>query len=193
MNFLSHLFLSGDSDGIKIGNFIADSVKGSNYKSFNEEIQKGILMHRKIDAFTDSHPIVEFSKVRLRPHYKKYASVIVDIYYDHFLAKNWTTYSNESLENFTQNVYALVNSNSELLPEKSKQFAYYMIQNNILFHYNSLAGIEKVLYGMSRRAKYVSNMEYSIQDLRMHFDLFENEFNLFFPELQNFVAAINQG
>jgi acyl carrier protein phosphodiesterase len=187
MNFLSHLYLSGNSDELKIGNFIADSVKGSDYKMFNTGIQEGIVLHRKIDAFTDTHEIVEKSKARLRNAYRKYASVIVDIYYDHFLAKNWNTYSTESLDLFSNNVYHLVNCHHSILPEKSQQFAYYMIKNNILFHYGNLEGIEKVLYGMSRRASFVSNMEFAINDLKEHFDLFEKEFELFFPELKNYV------
>ena len=93
MNFLSHLYLAGNSEGLIIGNFIADSVKGSAYNNFSKEIQQGLILHRKIDSFTDSHPVVEQSKQRLRAKYKKYSSVIVDIYYDHYLAINWKKYS----------------------------------------------------------------------------------------------------
>ena len=91
MNFLSHLYLAGDSEELIIGNFIADAVKGSAFNQFSPGIQKGIVLHRKIDTFTDSHPVVELSKQRLRERYKKYASVIIDIYYDHYLAKNWNS------------------------------------------------------------------------------------------------------
>ena len=108
MNFLSHLFLSGNSEGLIIGNYIADSVKGSAFNIFPEEIQKGIILHRKIDTFTDGHEIVELSKQRLRVKYKKYASVIVDIYYDHYLAINWNDYSSENYNEYTQNIYTLI-------------------------------------------------------------------------------------
>jgi len=188
MNFLSHLYLAGNSEGLIIGNYIADSVKGSQFNNFSKEIQQGILLHRKIDTFTDSHPMVEQSKQRLREKYKKYAGVIVDIYYDHYLAINWNQYSNQELESFVTDIYAIINSNHSLLPEKSVLFTRYMLEHNILVGYSKLEGIERVLRGMARRTSFESNMENAIDDLKEHFDLFENEFKIFFPELQNFVS-----
>ena len=187
MNFLSHIFLSGNSEGLIIGNFIADSVKGTDYKLYSEDVQKGILLHRKIDTFTDAHDIVELSKDRLRAKYRKYATVIVDIYYDHFLAADFKDYSSVDLNVFTENVYSIIRPNHAVLPEKSVQFTKYMMLHNILFNYSKLEGIEKVLYGMSRRARFVSNMELAIEDLKEHYPLFENEFKSFFPELQEYV------
>jgi acyl carrier protein phosphodiesterase len=187
MNFLSHLYLSGDSEGLIIGNFNADSVKGSAFNNFPEAIQKGIILHRQIDTFTDTHPIVELSKQRLRVKYKKYASVIVDIYYDHYLAINWNDYSSENFNQYTQNIYSLIEQNKHHLPPKSVMFTKYMLEHNILLAYAKLEGIEKVLYGMSRRTTFESNMEHAIHDLKEHYELFENEFKLFFPELQQHV------
>ncbi len=188
MNFLSHLFLSGDSEGLIIGNFIADAVKGSNFKKYPGEIQKGILLHRKIDAYTDSHYIVEQSKERLRNKYKKYAGVIIDIYYDHYLAANWLNYSNEKLTDYSQRLYKLIQENHLILPYNSARFTKYMIQYNILEAYSKLEGIERVLKGMANRTTFESNMEHAIHDLIEHYPLFENEFKLFFPELQNYVT-----
>jgi len=193
MNFLSHLYLAGNSDGLIIGNFIADSVKGSDFNSFSEEIQQGILLHRKIDTFTDAHPVVEQSKQRLREKYRKYAGVIVDIYYDHYLAIDWNTYSPVSLEVFTESIYTLVQNNQAILPVKSVQFTRYMLEHNILYGYSKLEGIERVLKGMARRTTFESNMEHAIHDLREHFSLFENEFKQFFPELQQYVAEEIKG
>ena len=189
MNFLSHLYLAGASEGLIIGNFIADSVKGSAMNKFSTEVQKGIILHRKIDSFTDSHPIVEQSKQRLREKYKKYASVIIDIYYDHYLAKNWSNYSDVELRNFTQNIYTIIKNNHSILPEKSAHFTKYMLQYDILFAYSKLEGIERVLSGMARRASFQSNMEYAIHDLKENYLLFENEFKLFFPELKQYVKT----
>ena len=187
MNFLSHLFLSGSSEGLILGNFIADSVKGSAYKNYAPEIQQGIVLHRHIDTFTDSHPIVELSKERLRPVYHKYASVIVDVYYDHFLAANWSDYSAEPLHDYTQRIYALIQKNEAMLPLQSAQFTKYMVHYNILEAYSHLDGIDRVLKGMAKRTTFVSHMEKSVKDLEEHYALFENEFRLFFPELQQFV------
>lgn len=187
MNFLSHIFLSGNSEGLILGNFIADSVKGSDYKNYSPEIQKGILLHRQIDTFTDSHSVVGESKKRLRPKYRKYSGVIVDIFYDHFLAANWKNFSKEDLDIFAQKTYALIQQHQQILPLKSFHFLNYMVHYNILKAYSGMESIEQVLKGMSARAKFESNMEYAIHDLKEHYSLFENEFNLFFPELQQFV------
>jgi len=189
MNFLSHIYLSGNSEGLIIGNFIADSVKGSDHKNYPPEIQKGILLHRKIDTFTDTHPIVEESKKRLRPKYRKYASVIVDIFYDHYLAANWNDFSEEKLSDYTERIYVLIQKNHFLLPSGSVHFTKYMIKYNILEAYSRLEGIEQVLAGMSQRATFVSNMEHSIVDLKEYYELFEDEFKRFFPELKQFVNA----
>ncbi|HEY0029804.1 MAG TPA: ACP phosphodiesterase [Bacteroidia bacterium] len=189
MNFLSHLYLSGNSKGLLIGNYIADSVKGSAFHDFPEEIKKGIILHRNIDTFTDTHPIVEESKSRLRQKYKKYAGVIVDVYYDHYLAANWNDYSEISLDEYTKTIYVLIDQHKHTFPLKSQQFTHYMLEHNILSAYARLEGIERVLEGMSRRTTFQSNMEYAIADLKEHYHLFENEFRLFFPELKQFVGS----
>jgi acyl carrier protein phosphodiesterase len=187
MNFLSHLYLSGNSEGLIIGNFIADSVKGSDLSYYPPEIQKGIMLHRKIDTFTDAHPIVEESKKRLRGRYRKYASVIVDIYYDHFLAANWPDHSSEELGQYAQRIYDLIQGNQILLPERSIHFTRYMVYYNILEAYSRLEGIDRVLKGMAERARFQSNMEHAIAELKEHYSLFEDEFKRFFPELKQFV------
>ena len=98
MNFLAHIYLSGNNDMLKIGNFMADSVRGHHYLDYPDEIRKGILLHRYIDTFTDAHPIYRKSKHRLHEKYGHYSGVIMDIVYDHFLAKNWNNYSDEKNE-----------------------------------------------------------------------------------------------
>jgi acyl carrier protein phosphodiesterase len=187
MNFLSHIYLSGDSEGLMIGNYIADSVKGSAFNDFPDEIRKGILLHRAIDTYTDRHPIVELSKQRLRPIYRKYAPVIVDVYYDHFLAANWQDYSPVSLRDFTEKVYRLMKTNAHSFPLKSQRFTHYMLEYDILNAYAELGGIHRVLQGMAGRAQFDSGMENAIHDLREHYVLFEREFREFFPELKRYV------
>ena len=190
MNFLAHLYLSGNSEGLLIGNFIADSVKGKAYENYNQEIQKGILLHRKIDTFTDSHPIVSQSKQRLHSRYHKYSPVVVDIFYDHFLAVKWNNYSTVSLNEFAENSYRLMNNNFEILPEKVKFMLPYMIKGNWLVNYSNVEGIRKTLTGMSRRTSFNSGMETATEILVQHYSLFENEFELFFEELKNYVKTI---
>lgn len=192
MNFLAHLFLSGEPSDQMVGNFIADSVKGSAADKFSEEIQKGIKLHRAIDTFTDSHPEMIKSKERLRPRYKKYAPVITDIFYDHFLATHWQDYSAISLRDYTNQVYKFLEKYHAIFPERSQQFYNYMIKYDILFAYTKIEGIEKVMQGMSRRAHFISGMETATEELVSGYDDFKTEFKLFFPDLQQHVYEIKQ-
>jgi acyl carrier protein phosphodiesterase len=189
MNYLAHLYLSGNSEELIIGNFIADSVKGSQINNYSKGIKQGILMHREIDSFTDSHPIVTQSKARLRNNYKKYSGIIVDIFYDHFLAIHWKNYSDKTLLSYTQEIYRLLHHQQHLFPEKAKLFYGYMITNNILNAYADFIGIAKVLSGMSRRSVFKSNMETATIELQEYYQSFEAEFQLFFPELKNYVLS----
>lgn len=187
MNFLAHLYLSGNDEQLMIGNFIADSVKGSAYQKFPEGIKKGILLHRAIDFYSDNHPVFLKSVERLRPGYRKYAGVIVDIFYDHFLAKNWKQYSDKPLDQFSSEVNSLMLKNVLYFPEKSLMFLRYAFRTNLLVSYASTEGIGEVLYGMSRRTTFKSNMELAEKDLKIHYSEFENEFKLFFEDVERFV------
>ena len=122
MNFLAHLYLSRHDDQLMIGNFIADSVKGSAWKNYEEPIAAGILMHRKIDDFTDTHPVFRETVALLRPHFRKFSGVVADIYYDHFLAIDYLSYSPESLIEFTKRVHLLLQSSEHIMPVRSAYF-----------------------------------------------------------------------
>lgn len=187
MNYLAHIFLSGNNEQLMIGNFIADSVKGENWKTYEEEIQKGILLHRAIDTFTDTHEIVKESKKRLWSRYRHYNAVIVDIYYDHFLAKNWKEYHPLNLSDFVERTYINLKENEEILPEQTKLFFKYMVEHNWLYNYQFIEGIKKVMGGMSRRTSFDSGMENSTEELVEFYDEFEGDFKSFFPLLKKFV------
>jgi acyl carrier protein phosphodiesterase len=191
MNFLAHIYLSGENVNVMIGNFIGDFVKGRNLsEQFEPEIVKGIEIHRAIDAFTDTHPIVRISKKRLQPKYRHYAPVIVDVFYDHFLAKNWDEYHPELLPDFAERTYKTIESFSSILPNDVLYMLPYMIKGNWLVNYSRLEGIQRALTGMSRRTTHVSHMDESVNDLREHSSLFEKEFREFFPELKKHVDAL---
>tara|TARA_R110002073_G_scaffold139232_2_gene289325 strand:+ start:99096 stop:99680 length:585 start_codon:yes stop_codon:yes gene_type:complete len=188
MNFLAHIYLSDENENIKIGNFIADAIVGNKYTHLPQEIQAGILLHRQIDSFTDSHKIVRRSKRRLHARYNHYDGVIIDILYDHFLAKNWSNYSAIPLRSYTESFYQLLTKNYELLPVKTKHLMPYMIQDNWLLNYASIEGIAKVLEGMNRRTKNKSQMHLAVEDLQLHYIDFENDFSEFFDQLIQFTA-----
>ncbi|HEA31365.1 MAG TPA: DUF479 domain-containing protein [Leeuwenhoekiella sp.] len=188
MNFLAHIYLSGDNEQITIGNFMADGIKGSKYKKFPIPIQKGIILHRAIDTFTDAHPIVRQSTRRLHPNYSHYSGIIVDILYDHFLAKNWSDYSKIPLTQFTANFYALLKKNQEKLTPGIQKMMPYMIADNWLLSYAEIEGIATVLRNMDRRTKNRSGMTHAVEDLKNNYAAFEAEFTLFFADLQRFSA-----
>ncbi len=189
LNFLAHLYLSGDNEGLRIGNFIADSVKGKAHEKFSAEIQKGIILHRRIDGFTDSHPIVIQSCKRLWDKYRHYSPVIIDIFYDHFLAANWPNYSSVTLVDFAEENYDLMHRNFELLPEKVKFMLPYMQKHNWLVNYAQVEGIRRTLTGMSKRTPFESGMETAVDSLVEHYPIFQNEFEAFFEKLQAYVDA----
>ena len=130
MNFLAHIYLSGDDNEITIGNFIADGIKGKKYLKFPNQIQKGILLHRGIDTFTDKHPTVRLSTARLHKNYGHYSGVIVDILYDHFLAKNWNDYHEQPLAEYVDGFYDLLRNNFEILPQRIQKMMPYMMADN---------------------------------------------------------------
>ncbi|MXO06782.1 MULTISPECIES: ACP phosphodiesterase [Flavobacterium] len=184
MNFLAHIYLSGDNDLIKIGNFMADGIRGKQFEHFPEDVQKGILLHRFIDTYTDSHDIFRKSTKRLHERYHHYAGVIVDIVYDHFLAKNWKKYSDEKLELFVNRFYHSLHDNYEILTEKTQGLMPYMIERNWLVSYRTTEGIQHILTQMDRRSKNVSQMQFAVEELTEFYDEFEEEFTLFFEEIR---------
>jgi len=164
---------------------MADSVKGSQFKSYENEIQKGILLHRFIDSFTDFHPTYRKSKHRLHEKYGHYSGVIMDIFYDHFLAKNWTLFSTISLHMYSQNFYDLVTLHFDKLTVKTQKMLPYMIQHNWLASYETIEGIETILMRMDYRTKYKGNMSHATHELKLFYNEFETEFFIFFTELIN--------
>lgn len=183
MNFLAHLYLSGDNEDIITGNFIADHVKGNGINKFGAGIRNGILLHRDIDYFTDSHPQFILSKNRLAPNYRKYAGVIVDMYYDHFLSAFWQHYSDEPIEKFTRRMYKILLKRFLILPPKTKRILPFMAKDNWLVGYGKPEGLGRALAGMAYRTPFDSRMENAINDLQDNYVLFKQEFEAFFPEI----------
>ena len=184
MNFLAHALLAYPDEDLLIGNFIADAVKGNPSDRYSPAIVRGIVMHRAIDAYTDNHPIVLQAIQRLRPRYSKYAGVLIDIYFDHFLAKNWSQFHPQSLREFTQDLYSLMNRRLDQLPAKTQEMLPYMVKYDWLTNYQHLEGIQKVLAGMSKRTKFVSNLETGAEELVKNYETFQDEFLQFFPQIQ---------
>ena len=189
MNFLAHAYLSFDQDEILIGNFIADFIRGKEIENYPKKIQVGIHLHRAIDAFTDSHPLVKEVQTHLRPRFGHYARVISDVFFDYFLAKNWSKYTSLPLETYSLRVYQTLQSSSDTLPPSFLRMLYWMEQQNWLYAYRNLAGIQQALDGLTRRATFDSKMNEATQVLREKEEEIEALFFVFFQDLETFAQA----
>ena len=165
---------------------MADGIHGKHFDSFPIEIRKGIILHREIDTFTDSHPLFRQSTKRLHANYHHYSGIIVDIFYDHFLAKNWKNYSDEKLEDYTERFYQSLRDNFEVLTPKTQKMVPYLVTQNWLMSYQTVEGIEIILEKMDNRMKRNSNMRFAVAELRTFYSEFEEEFTLFFKEIQSY-------
>lgn len=186
MNYLAHSYLSYQKPDLIIGNFIADSIRGNQFGGLTDGIIEGIRLHRKIDTFTDSHPIYLTSKHRFSKDFDKYSGVLMDIIYDHYLAKNFEQYSYLSLQTHANEVYDILKNNHDYLPENAKRFYGYMTERNILFHYSTLNGIETVLTHLSGRIRNRFELQLAIPILEANYQEIEGEFFVFFDDLQAF-------
>lgn len=185
MNFLAHLYLSGNNPKIMVGNFIGDFVKGRNlYEKYEYEIALGVELHRAIDEFTDHHPAFKASKTRLQPRHHHYAGVITDIFYDHFLARQWNDYHPQLLPDFAEVVYRLMEEYYPILPYRVQYMLPFMTKGNWLANYARIEGIDRALKGMARRAQHASHMEEAVNDLLNNYSQFNDEFNQFLPDVR---------
>ena len=184
MNFLAHLYLSERTDGSFLGALYGDFLKGYRVSDFPLEIQRGIRLHQYIDTFTDDHPAFRRSKRRIDPSRRRYAGVIIDIFYDHFLAKYWSDYSEQSLEMFTQKVYQLLEKNMETLPGRLQGLTPHMIREDWLMAYGTDQGIDRTFRRLSRRIRRENQVDESLLDLQLHRPMLYQDFTEFFPALQ---------
>ena len=186
MNFLAHIYLSDNDEEITIGNFIADAIKGKQYLKYPPRIAKGIVLHRAIDTFTDAHPTFRQSTSKLHKTHSQYSGVIVEVLYDHLLAKNWADYHEQPLAQFVQNFYAMIQANFGLLPARIQRMTPYMIADNWLMSYATVEGVDKILGQMNMRTKGIGKMDKAVITLQEHYEELEAEFSSFFEELIQF-------
>jgi len=187
MNFLAHIYLSGSSEEILVGNFIGDYVKGHDYTLYPSKIKKGILLHRSIDSFTDRHPITRSCKAYIREEYGLYSGIVIDIFYDHFLAVNWSDFCRVSLSRYIHNRYEILDSHFEIFPEGVQGFFPYFIRSNWLEAYVSLGGLESVLRRMALRTSLPDHSEYAIRELRANYSALEKLSIEFLREIIEYV------
>ena len=186
MNFLAHVYLSEDNFSLAIGNLIADRVKGKDLTNFSPMIQKGILLHRKIDTFTDHHPLFKECVSIFFPIYRHYSRVIIDIYFDHFLASNWDKYNSKNLKVFSNEFYDALKIESENFPENIKNFSRTLIFYNWFDSYKTITGLELILAQMEQRTRFPSKLSASTKQLKENYTYFHNHFSSFMEEVIDF-------
>ena len=175
MNFLGHLYLSGNEPLVIVGNFMADAVKGRDLERFHPSVQEGLRMHRAIDTFTDQHPLTLQGRERLRAHAGKYAGVALDVFYDHVIAANWSVLHPEPLADFAQRMYTLLQAHADLMPERTQHMLPYMVQHDWLTSYAKVEGIGRALNGLSYRAPGGDVLRGAEQVLKDHYGAYRSE------------------
>lgn len=189
MNYLAHLYLSGNSEELVVGNFIGDYVKGRQFENYPGDVSKGILLHRQIDTFTDNHAVTREAKLLFRKDYGLYAGIVVDFVYDHFLAKNWSNYSELTLRTFAKRMHAILLANYLILPRRVQGFLPFLIQNKRLESYALLDGITQSMKIMSRHSSLPDKTEQARQILLENYSLLDTYFARFMDDMLSFVAG----
>ncbi|NJN27309.1 MAG: DUF479 domain-containing protein [Cyclobacteriaceae bacterium] len=184
MNFLGHFYLSQHEPELIVGNFVADHVKGKKYLDYPAKISEGIMMHRYIDHYTDGHPLVRQGRQRLFDKYRHFSGVIIDMYYDHFLASLWEQYSQYSLATFANTIYNTIEAHLHILPERSKFLFPHMKSGNWLLRYATTEGLGQSLTGMSKRLHHHSKLELATEDLLEYYQEFKEEFEQFIVDIR---------
>lgn len=189
MNYLAHLFLADDTPESLIGNLLGDFMKGAVKEQFSNSIQQGIELHRKVDLYTDSHPVVRQTKQLISVTRRRYAGVLLDVFYDHFLAKYWTNYSSITLKDFSKKVYNILWENQSILPERLRQAVPQIIQQDWLNSYQETSGIDLAVNRLAQRAKKGNPLFCGVEELKTHYQEIDYSFKTFFPDLVIYVKS----
>ncbi|MCP1420649.1 acyl carrier protein phosphodiesterase [Pseudomonas laurylsulfativorans] len=185
MNYLAHLHLGGQRPGQLLGSLYGDFVKGRLQGQFAPEIEGAIQLHRSIDVFTDRHPLVDVALSRFSLTRRRYAGIVLDVFFDHCLARDWALYADRPLALFTSDVYRVLSSERQL-PERLAKIAPHMVANDWLGSYQEFEVLEQVLRGISRRLTRPEELAAAMQELRRLYEPLSEDFRLFYPQLQDF-------
>lgn len=187
MNYLAHLYLAERSPESLVGSILGDFVKGAIADSYSPGVRRGIELHRKIDTYTDAHETTRASRNLFSPERRRFAGIIVDLCYDHFLYRHWHQFSEAALDEFISHVYAILLAPGTVLPERLRAMIPVMIREDWLGSYQNLQGIELALNRLSRRIKQGNRLPGAIEEIRHHYLKLESDFLIFFPDLEHYV------
>ncbi|WP_137974391.1 ACP phosphodiesterase [Pseudomonas sp. F(2018)] len=187
MNYLAHLHLGGDAPQQLLGSLYGDFVKGPLAGRFPAEIEAAIQLHRRIDAFTDRHPLIEQARSRFPAERRRTSGILLDLFFDHCLARDWAEFADEPLAQFTGRVYRVLAAQPEL-PERLAYIAPRMAAQDWLGSYRDFAVLEQVLLGMSRRLSRPQMLAGAMGELERLYEPLSADFREFYPELQRFAC-----
>ncbi len=185
MNYLAHLHLGGQRPGQWLGSLYGDFVKGRLQGQFDPEIEAAIQLHRSIDVFTDRHPLVDVALSRFTVTRRRYAGIVLDVFFDHCLARDWATYADQPLQQFTSQVYRVLTAEPQL-PDRLAKIAPHLVANDWLGSYREFEVLEQVLRGISRRLTRPEELAGAMQELRVLYEPLSEDFRLFYPQAQAF-------
>ncbi len=184
MNYLAHLYLAEQTREGLLGSLLGDFVKGRLDDRFPETVRRGIALHRAIDSFTDAHPLHLKSRNRIGRERRRYAGIIIDVCYDHFLCRSWTDYSNESLACFAARVYDVLREHHDGLPDRLRRIAPHMIADDWLASSADLANVGRALDGIARRIERRNPLAGALTEIEANYAALDDDFQHFFPELE---------
>lgn len=184
MNYLAHLALSYPSTGLVVGNFIGDHIRNKDLAQFTKEVQLGVDMHRSIDSFTDKHAASIAIREKLFKEYRHISRILVDMYYDHFLALDFETYHQLSLATFNNDITALLQKHVNIMPPSAQGYLRGMQAQNWMLEYNNTEGIDVILNKMANRTG-LQPLQTGANTLERHYDFFKTQFLKFYPELMS--------
>ena len=188
MNYLAHLFLSGRTEQALIGGLLGDFVKGAIGDRYDARVCKGISLHRKIDRYTDDHEVVLASRRLVSQERRRFAGIMVDVFYDHFLACHWSRYAALSLDEFTHEVYAILLRHHHNFPQRLQYIVPRMVHDDWLGSYRELWRVGAALDGISRRLRRSNTLTGGLRELEANYARFEAHFLAFFPQLMRHVG-----
>jgi len=184
MNYLAHLYFASDSPDSMVGNLLPDFTKTLSHETYSPEVLKGIALHRFIDHYTDQHPIVKESKTRISKERRRFSAILIDIFYDHFLAKHWEQYAKSTLRESTHCYYQQLPLSTALLPKRLEEAIVRMPQIDLLYNYQSLKGMEHAVNRLSQRIRFENNLHGGIVELEENYLELEEDFHHYFKALQ---------
>ena len=195
MNYLAHLFLSRESGDAVIGGLLGDFVKGAAVDSYAPEIRAAIVLHRRIDRYTDAHAVVRESRSLISVPRRRFAGIMVDVFYDHFLVRHWNRFSDVPLAVFTREVYGQLLPQRASFPERLQRILPHMIADDWLGSYGRMTVVDAALRGIARRFKHKQRAEVladSARELGHNYLQLENHFLTFFPQLMHYAEQCKQ-